>query len=210
MLVRFSRAVAVALSVWTPAAMAQTAILQLQIIEGEGAVHGAGSKSQRPLVIQVTDETGRPVDGAAVSFLLGEEDGAQFQNGLKTEILLTGQDGKAAVRGIQWGRTTGPVRVRVTAAKDRARAGTIISQYVTDAPVSPDLAARSALTVSNETASAKPRGKWKMIWLLAGAAVGGGVAMALAKGSSQAPAAPVSAALPTVQVGAPTITIGKP
>ncbi|MBK5294777.1 MAG: hypothetical protein JJE04_24250 [Acidobacteriia bacterium] len=209
------RSLALTLSFWVPVASAQTAILQLQVIEGEGAVHGAGSKSQRPVILQVTDETGRPVEGAAVSFLLPEEQGAKFQNGLKTEILLTDHDGRVLVRGILWGRSPGTVRMRVTAAKDSARAGTIVSQYVTDAPAPTSLNPTSYWTAANEAHAAKPRSKWMMIGLLAGVAVGGGLAMALAKGSSAAAAAAAAAAapataIPAVKVGAASITIGKP
>ena len=49
-------------------ATAQVAILQIQIVEGEGAVYAPGARSARPLAVEVTDETGRPVAGAAVSF----------------------------------------------------------------------------------------------------------------------------------------------
>ena len=48
------------------AATAQVAILQIHILEGEGAVHPPGSRISRPLVVEVTDETGRPVPSAAV------------------------------------------------------------------------------------------------------------------------------------------------
>ena len=48
-------------------ALAQVAILQIKVVEGEGAVHPPGARSPRPLTIEITDETGRPVPGAAVT-----------------------------------------------------------------------------------------------------------------------------------------------
>ncbi|MEZ5403499.1 MAG: hypothetical protein R2729_27720 [Bryobacteraceae bacterium] len=116
-----------------PHAAAQTAILQLQILEGEGAVHAAGGKALRPITVQVTDETGKPVNGAAVSFRLPEEGvTGTFANGLKTSLLLTGPDGRVTEWSIRWGSATGPTRVRVTAAKDLARAGAMVGQYVAE------------------------------------------------------------------------------
>src|SRR3712207_200997 len=48
----------------------RVAILRLRVLEGEGAVYAAGARTVRPLSVQVTDETGRPVEGASVSILL--------------------------------------------------------------------------------------------------------------------------------------------
>ena len=65
MALRLQQALAVALCSLAPGSAAETAILQLQILEGEGAVHIAGVRSLRPVSVQVTDETGKPVEGAA-------------------------------------------------------------------------------------------------------------------------------------------------
>jgi hypothetical protein len=54
-------------------ALAQVAILQIRVIEGEGAVHQPASRSARPITVEITEETGKPVAGAAVSFHLPEE-----------------------------------------------------------------------------------------------------------------------------------------
>ena len=49
------------------------AIVQIKVIEGEGAVYAVGSRATRGIAIQVTDETGRPVEGASVSFRLPDD-----------------------------------------------------------------------------------------------------------------------------------------
>ena len=54
---------------WATPALAQVAILQIRVIEGEGAVHLPGSRSSRPITVEITEETGKPVAGAAVSFI---------------------------------------------------------------------------------------------------------------------------------------------
>jgi hypothetical protein len=129
---------ALLLAAGVAAADAQTAILQIQVIEGEGAVQAAGARSLRPLTVQITDETGRPVNGAAVSFRLpdGGPTGT-FANGLKTLVVLTGADGRATDWSVQWGREAGPARIRVTAAKDQARAGAMVNLYVSATVVPP-------------------------------------------------------------------------
>ena len=53
--------------------MAQVAILQIQVTGGEGSVHAPGARDARAIAVVVTDETGRPVDGAAVSFHLPDQ-----------------------------------------------------------------------------------------------------------------------------------------
>ena len=47
----------------------------------------AGSKSDRPIAVQLTDETGRPLEGVAVSFRLPEEGPGGHLKGVKTEIV---------------------------------------------------------------------------------------------------------------------------
>ncbi len=75
---------------WAAAAPGQVAILQIRVIEGEGAVHLPGARSSRPIAVEITDETGRPVAGAAVSFHLPEDGpGGAFVNGLRTEVVIT-------------------------------------------------------------------------------------------------------------------------
>ncbi|MCL5742452.1 MAG: hypothetical protein M1541_00795 [Acidobacteria bacterium] len=116
------------------AAARQVAILQIRVVEGEGAVHAAGSRATRGLVVEVTDETGKPVGGVAVNFRLPDEGpSGLFANGMKTEVVITTSDGRATLWGMQWNRTEGPFQIRITAAKDQARAGTIVSQYLSQA-----------------------------------------------------------------------------
>jgi hypothetical protein len=173
-------------------------LLRIQILEGEGAVNGAGSKSDRPLSVQLTDETGRPLEGVAVSFRMPEEGpGGSFESGMKTEIAITAADGRAAVHGIRWNRIAGPFQIRVTAAKGESRAGAICSQYISDTP-----AAKSARSAGS--------GKKKWIVIAAIAAGGAAAGMAVGKGSAAQQASAPPVAVQPVQIGIPTITIGRP
>lgn len=208
--------IAISLAAWLsapPASPGQTAvtgnqevaILQLKVIEGEGVVHPVGSRSSRPMTVQVTDETGRPVEGAAVSFLMPREGprGA-FEGGLPTEVLVSGPDGRVSVWGIRWGRAPGRVRIRITAVKGRVRAGTVSAQYI----AAPDQKGKRG-SASKLLSRSKPRGKWIAIALVAAAAAAGGLVLGLS-GKSPAPVAASEPVTVTVTVGVPTITIGNP
>lgn len=183
-------------------------ILQIRVLEGEGAVHALASRPARPIAVQVTGETGRPVAGAAVTFRLPDEGpSGLFASGMKTEVAITGADGRAAVWGIQWNRTPGAFQVRVTSVKGPNRAGIVISQYLSETAPAADPGE------SRKAASGSGRGKWVYAVLLVAAAgaAASGAAMGISRESKPGPP-PAADALsaPAVQVGPPTITIGKP
>ena len=146
---------------WTAPALAQVAILQIRVIEGEGAVHPAASRSARPITVEITEETGKPVAGAAVSFHLPEEGpGGTFVNGLRTEVVITDGSGHARLHGLVANRIPGRFQIRILASKEQARAGTVSFQYVA--------APRGGATAR----STAPSGRRK--WMAVAAAVAGG------------------------------------
>jgi hypothetical protein len=191
-----------------PPGYPELAILQLKVIEGEGAVHAAGSRSASALTVQVTDETGRPVEGVTVSFRMPVSGPTGvFQNGLPTEVFVTGPDGKVAVTGIRWGSAPGPVRIRITAVRGQVRAGIVSEQYVAE----PAQLSRSA-TGAKPARIAHNRGRWVALAVAAAGAAAGGLVLGMAGKSQTAASAGAIAASQTqgVQVGAPTIRVGKP
>jgi len=196
--------VALVLFVLPLAAQNDPAILLIHIAEGEGAVYAIGSRATRGVTVQVTDETGKPVETASVVFRLpGDGPSGTFSSGTQTEIVTTGADGRASVWGMQWNRMTGPLEVRITAAKGQARAGTVCGLYLSNALVSsePRIGKKS-----------QPEGGWRshrMIWIGAGIAAAAfvGVAAVSSRGTPSA-ASPASVNAP--QIGTPTIIIGKP
>ena len=180
---------AIVLSAWlaAPGWSNQAVILQIRVVEGEGAVVRAGSRTSRPVTVQVTDETGEPVEAVAVSFRL-PDDGptGTFQSGLRSELILTDAHGRASARDIRWSRTDGPAQIRIIASKGQARAGTLASVYVSDTG-----------------SSGRTNWKWIVLGVSAGAAAGG-LAYGLSRGSGRPSAgqAPV--------IGVPVITVGAP
>jgi hypothetical protein len=175
------------------------AILQIRVIEGEGVAYPLGGRATRGVTVQVTDETGKPMEGASVSFRLPEEGpSGAFTNGSRLEIATTKADGKASAWGMQWNRTEGSFEIRITAVKGQARAGTVSAVYLSKATAESGAAAPMKLARNHK-------------WLWIGLAVAGGAVIAVAGGaaaagkSSTLPAGP--AVTPTT-IGTPAIVIG--
>ena len=184
------------------------AILRIRVLEGEGSIHTAGTRSNQPIVVLLSDEAGRPVEGASVSVRLPDEaPTGLFANGMRTEIALTGPDGRVAIRGIQWARAAGPVQLRITANKGEARAGILSTQYITEPAGVRAAPVRERPPVRIEQPS---RSKWILLAALIGGAAAGGVAAAARGGRATPGAPPVAVTQPTATIGNPTITIGRP
>jgi hypothetical protein len=181
--------------------MQASVIVQLKVVEGEGTVYRTGSRASRGLTVLVTDETGKPVNNAAVSFRLPDEGpSGVFNSGLRTEVVTTGPEGRATVWGMQWNKSSGPVEIRITAVKDQARAGIISTQYLSGA-VAPKAGGEGTFSASH-----KGRSKWILAVAVAGGAAAG-LAFARQGTKTAAAAAPVSTG---IQIGSPSITVGHP
>lgn len=203
----------------------------MRVIEGEGAVHATGSKASHPIVVQVTDETGSPVEGATVSFRLPDEGATGIMaSGVRTDLVTTDAQGRAALRGLQFGRTPGQLQIRITAAKGEARAGTLSTQFLTGkgaAAIPAVIAAATPLPAGPlATAPGSPawtpnssnagfvksgvgdshRTRWIVIGLAVAAGAGAGFAL---RGHGSSNPSTNSGSLPP-NIGAPTITIGHP
>jgi hypothetical protein len=178
------------------------AILQVHVVEGDGAVYAVGSRATKGISIQVTDETGKPVDAATISFRLPDNGPTgTFGNGSKTEIATTRADGRAAAWGMQWNRSPGLLEIRITAVKGQTRAGILCSQYLTDAP--------DAATAKSLGGSHGVGGSHKWLWIaVAVAGAAGGAVAAMAVGGKASTASTASTA--AVTIGTPSITLGHP
>ncbi len=157
-----------------------------------------GSRLPRPLIVEVTDETGASVDGALISFRVPENGvSGTFRNGLKSEILTTDGDGRAALRSFEAGGFAGRFQIRMTIAKGEARAGAISNQYI-----APDTSRRAATFA--KLSSIRPRGRLAEVGgLVLAIAAAGFLKTAISNSSSH------TVQLPPV-IGPPSVTVGKP
>jgi hypothetical protein len=176
------------------------AILQLRVIEGEGVAYPLGGRATRGVTVQVTDETGRPMENASVSFRLPEEGpSGTFSTGSRMEIVTTKADGKASIWGMQWNRTEGSFEIRITAVKGQARAGTVCAIYLSKA---------TAETGSSPPVKLGTSHKW--LWITLAVAGGAGVAVALGAMSGKSSSTPPGPGVTPTTIGSPTIVIGAP
>jgi len=191
-------------------ASGQVAVLHIQVIEGEGAVHTPGSRSLRPLTVEITSETGQPVEGAAVSFHLPEEGpGGAFGNQLRTDVVITDAKGRASLRGLQLNHAPGPFQIRIVAAKEQAHAGAVSSQYIAE-PKSGKVLTSLSVPAAPGARSASPGPlKWIVMAVAAGGAAAAVALLAGRSGAGSTPAASTAVAAATT-IGSPTITVGKP
>lgn len=184
--------------------VAQTAVLQVKIVEGEGAVHAPGTRVAKPITVEVTDEVGRPVAGAAVSFRLPPQGpSGTFSSGLLTDVVFTDANGRAAVRGVQLNHVGGTFQIRITAAKGLARAGVVSNQFISGKGTDKPSNAGTRLAVRSHGSHKKAIA---ISLLLAAAAGGGSAYYAVNRRRSTASAA--AGQPPTL--GMPTISIGRP
>ena len=175
-------------------------IVQLRVVDGEGAVHATASRATRGITVQVTDESGKPVEGATVSFRLPDQGpSGTFTGGLKSEVALTHADGKATVWGMQWNKLPGPFEVRITAVKDQARAGLVSAQYLSET---------AAVDKSGGSGVFQPSHGSRGKWLIVAGAVAAGAGLVFGR-SHPAAAATVLSTIPT-SIGAPSINIQGP
>jgi hypothetical protein len=216
-----ARSVCVAcLPLWLPAQAApqQPAGLEIRVLQGEGAVHQPGRRGSQPLVVEVIDEAGRPVEGALVSFRLPSiGPGGVFANGLPSEVIITGRDGRAAVGGARWNTIAGPFHVRVTAAKGETRAGILVAQSIERSqggtgrqPVPTAKPTEAAPAGPRDVALPpfKPRRRWLTPFLIAAGAAAGGVTAGFVVSRRGSPSG--QPADSGVTIGPPSITIGPP
>jgi hypothetical protein len=177
-------------------------VVQLRVVEGEGVTYRTATRATRGITVQVTDEAGRPLDMASVSFRLPDEGASgTFNTGLRTEVVTTGPDGRASVWGMRWNNTAGTVQIHITAVKDQARAGIVSTQYLSDTGA-------QAAGGQGEFKASHGGHKWLWIGLLA-AAAGGGAAFAFTRSGGTA-AASTTSNVTGLSINAPTITVGHP
>ena len=183
------------------AAADNPAILQIRVLEGEGVAYPLGGRATRGVTIQVTDETGKPVEGSTVSFRLPEEGpSGTFSNGSRAEIATTRADGKASAWGMQWNRTEGSFEIRITAVKGQARAGTVCAVY---------LSKLNASVESGSSAPVKIARNHKWLWIAVGVA-GAAVAVVAVTAVAGKSTPPIGPTVTPTTIGVPTIVIGHP
>ena len=175
---------------------------RIRVLEGSGAVVPRNAASPRRFLVAVTDAGGHPASGLTVTFRLPAEGATgRFASGLRSESMLTDEQGQAFVSGIQWNDQPGKVEIQVVASSAVRRGEAVI-------PV--EISASAPAPVKENVRGPSSGKKWVVLVAVAGGAVAG---LAVARGGKTATAAITAAPAPLVVppvIGAPTITIGRP
>ena len=167
--------------------------LRVLALAGNGELNDLGRKVMAPLVVQVLDGNGRPVEGAQVVFRFPPQGpGVLLPGGKGSLTALTNADGQARAAGWAANAEVGTFPIRVTATKaNEFGEATLSMTNVASAEVA---------------AKAKKKGwlnsKWGRIALIAGAGAAAGIAVAATRGGNgPAASAPGVVVIP----GAPTV-----
>jgi hypothetical protein len=182
-----------------PPATAQVAqgaapMLNLVIVEGEGAINNIKQRTQRETIVQVEDSNHRPVAGAAVAFTLpGNGASGTFANGGRSITTVTDSQGRASVR-LRPNSTQGKFEIHVTASQGGNIATGVIVQ--TNAMIAGAAAGAAAAGIS---------AKLIAIIAVAGAAAAGGTIAAVKATGGNGSATPAPPTPTTISVGAGTV-----
>jgi hypothetical protein len=115
----------------TTVAGAQSAapMLNIVIVEGDGAINNIRQRTAREPIVQVEDENHKPVAGAAVVFALpGQGAGGTFAGGAHTLSVVTDSQGRAVARGFHPNHVQGQYQIHITASNGGQTATANISQ----------------------------------------------------------------------------------
>ena len=104
-------------------------MLNIVIVEGEGAINNVKQRVNREQIVQVEDENHKPVAGAAVVFFLPNQGpGGAYPGGSSSLTTTTDAQGRATSRGIQYNSLAGMMQIRVTASYRGLTATSVITQ----------------------------------------------------------------------------------
>jgi hypothetical protein len=165
--------------------------LNIEIIEGDGAVNNVKQRLAREPIVQVEDENRKPIAGAAVVFFLPDQGAsASFPGGAKSLTVTTDTNGRAVARGLQSNSVRGAFSMRVTASYRGLTASKSISMTNMAAP-------------GGMSAAAKV---WTVL-AIAGAAAAGAVVAVNSGNNSGSPPAP---GRPPTTISPGTPSVGTP
>jgi hypothetical protein len=176
-------------------AQTPSGMLNLVVVEGEGAINNIRQRTAREPVVQVEDENHKPVAGAAVVFTLPSSGASgTFANGARTLTVLTDQNGRAVAHGFRANSIAGKFQIHVTASQG-GRVATVTISQTNVAAAAGAAGAGAAAGVSLKTIG--------LVVAVAGAAAAGGIVAATRGSNNAATPASVTITPGTGTVGAP-------
>jgi hypothetical protein len=163
--------------------------LRILVVQGDGQRNDIHQRANPEIVLEVSDENGKPVEGASVVFALPSQGpGGTFENGTRTLTTSTDRNGRASAFGIRPNQLTGAFTIRATASYQGKNASAAIAQ-------------------SNVAASTSASSKGKkiaiIVGLVGGAAAAGILVATHAGGGSSSSSSTIVLTPGTPTIGAP-------
>jgi len=174
-------------------------MLNLVVVEGEGAINNIRQRTAREPIVQVEDENHKPVAGAIVTFTLpGHGPGGLFPNGAQSLTVTTDAQGRAVARGLRPNNLQGRFEIRVNANYRGQTATAVIAQIN-------ELVAGAAASAGGGIS-----GKLIAIIAVVGAAAAGGAAYAIHSSGGGGTGGSGAVVTPGTTVSAGTGQVGPP
>ncbi len=108
---------------------AQPTKLNINVVEGAGAVNNVRTRAMREFTVEVDDQDDHPVPGAVVTFYAPNEGaGGSFAGDTQLLTVVTDKDGRAVASSYRPNSTVGDYNIQVTATLGDQTANTAISQ----------------------------------------------------------------------------------
>jgi len=104
-------------------------MLNIVVVQGEGAINNIRQRTARQTIVRVEDENHKPVGGAVVVFLLPSQGASgTFAGGVQMLTVTTNRAGLAVARGFRPNQISGQYQMNVNASFGGQMASTAISQ----------------------------------------------------------------------------------
>jgi len=170
--------------------------LKIVVVQGEGARNNVRTRSATQPVVEVRDDSDKPVAGAEVVFQLPPAGpGGVFNGWMRNQTARSSAEGRAETNGFTPNDEAGRFNIKVTATSGTKSSSAIISQSNT-----------ANGSGGGDGKQFKSKHKLLTVVLIVGAAgLAGGIVAATRGGSSTPPTPPTP-----ITVGAGPITIGGP
>jgi len=168
--------------------------LKIVVVQGEGAQNSIHARTTAPLVVEVRDDSDKPVEQAEVTFMLPSYGpGGVFNGWMRNQLARTNAEGRAQSQGFTPNEQEGRFNIRVTATSGSKTSNATIAQ--------------SNIVNGGDSKLRSDRKKlWTVVAVVGGAALIGGIVAATRGGSSSGSAA---VAVPIGITPGP-ITVGGP
>jgi hypothetical protein len=166
--------------------------LKIVVIRGEGVVNSITSKGA-PVVVEVRDDTDKPLAGADVVFQMPYMGpGGTFYGWMRTHSTRTDAEGRATSASFSPSSEEGPFEIVVTASAVGKHTAVRVAQS-------------NSRTGATPAAKSSHKTLWIVLGVVAAGAIGGGVAASRRGGDSSAAVAavPVTVTPGLVTVGGP-------